>query len=121
MKDSIIGMVVLIWVISFTHFGCSRKPQHDIKKFRGVVTLYITPAKVIRINKFVKEPKPGKSCISDEGLLFEMVDDLPEMQCNWTMAEVSYYQYSKPKAIKYMFGDRESRIIVKNRAVSLKI
>ena len=98
----------------------SCKEQTNIREYKGVVTLHIIPAKVIRVNEIIENPKPGTSYIGDEGILVE-IDENIEMMANWTIVKIEYYQYPKPKIIKYKILSDEAEITVKYRAVKLEV
>lgn len=88
--------------------------------FRGVVTYYLIPAKVMRVNEFVKDPEPGASYIGDEGILVQLDEDV-DVRANWTVVEVEYYEYEEPKTVQYELLGDEHEITVKYHAVSVVV
>ena len=81
--------------------------------YKGVVTFHLMPAKVIRVNKIVANPKPGTSYIGDDGILVE-IDENIELMANWTVVEFRYYQYDTPKVIPYKILSEKKEITVKS-------
>ncbi len=91
-----------------------------IKKFRGVVTLQLLPAKAIKINNIVENPKPGNSYIGKKSILVE-VDENPNVMVNWSVVNIKYYKYPKPKIIKYEIFSEQKQLTVNYHAVSVKL
>ncbi len=98
----------------------SRGEQLKTKEYRGVVTYQLLPAKVIRINEIIKDPKPGTSYIGEKSILVE-VDENPKVMANWTVVKIKYYEYEEPKTIKYKLLSEEAEIAVNYHAVSVTI
>lgn len=88
--------------------------------YKGVVTFHLMPAKVIRVNKIVANPKPGTSYIGDDGILVE-IDENIEMMANWTVVKFRYYQHDTPKVIPYKILSEKKEITVNYHAVDLKV
>ncbi|MCP4259219.1 MAG: hypothetical protein GY774_17180 [Planctomycetes bacterium] len=78
------------------------------------------PAKVMKVNKIIENPKPGTSYISDEGILVEVKEN-PNVIANWTVVDIKYYRYQKPKVIKYEILTEQKEITVNYHAVSIVI
>jgi hypothetical protein len=98
--------------------SCSEK--EPIQEYRGVVTLQLLPAKVLKINRIIEDPKPGTSPIGEEGLLVE-VDQNPDVMANWTVVNVKYRKYDKPKVIQYEILGEPKEVTVQYHAVSIAI
>ncbi len=94
--------------------------EAELSEFRGVVTAHSIPAKVLKINEIIKNPDPGTSIIGEEGLLVEM-DQNPDVMANWTVVAIKYYQYEKPKVIRYEVLSEQQEITVNYHAVSVEI
>jgi len=97
-----------------------RGEQLKQQEFLGVVTLQLLPAKVMKINNIVEEPKPGTSYIGNEGILVE-VDENPDVMANWTVVKVGYYKYPEPKIIRYQLFSQQQQVTVPYHAVSVEI
>jgi hypothetical protein len=98
----------------------SCRDQKNLQEYRGVITLHLLPAKIMKVNRIIKDPKPGTSNISDEGILVE-VDENPDVIANWTVVDIKYYKYQKPKVIKYEILGEKSEITVNYHAVRVVI
>ena len=98
----------------------SCRDKMNLQEYRGVVTLHLLPAKVMKVNGIVESPEPGTSNIGDEGILFE-VDESPEVMANWTVVNIKYYRYQEPKVIKYEILGEKNEITVNYHAVSVVI
>ncbi len=92
--------------------------ESELNEYRGVVTLYLIPAKVIKINKIIENPKPGTSYIGDESILVEVEEELNVM-ANWTVVNIKYYKFTKPKIIKYEIFSKQNEIAVNFHAVEV--
>ena len=90
------------------------------KDYKGVVTFHLIPAKVIKVNKIIENPKPGTSYIGDDGILVE-IDENIDMMANWTVVKFRYYQYDEPKSITYKIFSEEKESTVRYHAVDLKV
>ena len=86
--------------------------------FRGVATVQILPASVLKINKIIENPGPGTSYIGEDSILVD-VDVNPEVIANWTVVNVTYIQYHEPKTITYEILSERQAITVKYHAVSV--
>jgi hypothetical protein len=91
-----------------------------LKEYHGVVTAHLLPAKVMKINKIIENPKPGTSYIGDEGILVEL-DKNPEVMANWSVVKIKYYKYPEPKTINYKIFSEPKQITVNYHAVSVEL
>lgn len=94
--------------------------EPETRHFRGVVTLHLIPAKVMRINRIIEDPEPGTSYIGDEGILVEL-DENVEVRANWTVVDVEYREYPQPREIAYELFGEEHRLTVRYRAVNVEL
>lgn len=92
--------------------------EMKLEKSRGVVTFQLLPANVLKINKIIENPKPGTSYIGDEGILVRVAEN-PEVMSNWTVVDIEYYKYHKPKTIKDEILSEQKEITVEYHAVSI--
>lgn len=90
------------------------------RTFRGVVTYYLIPAKVMRVNRIVTNPEPGSSYIGDDSILVAM-DENMDVRANWTVVDVEYRQYPEPRVIEYELFSEKHRIEVKYQSVQIDI
>jgi hypothetical protein len=104
----------------FLSVVCSHSEAGKYEEFRGVVTFQLLPAKVLKINKIIENPKAGTSYIGDEGILVR-VDENPNVMANWTVVEIKYYNYPEPKVIKYEIFSEQKEIVVNFHAVSVEV
>ncbi len=112
-------LLIVIACIFLTAFiSCSE--ERDIQEYRGVVTFHLLPAKVMKVNRIIEDPKPGTSHISDEGILVE-VSENPSIVANWTVVDIRYYKYQKPKVIEYEILAEHKKVTVNYHAVSIVI
>jgi len=100
--------------------GVSHGAEPEVKNFRGVVTYYLIPAKVMQVKAIVKDPEPGTSHIGDEGIVVEVERNL-DVRANWTVVDIEYYEYEEPKTINYKLIDKDRKVTVKYRAESVVI
>ena len=98
----------------------SRSEEINLEEYRGVVTFHLLPAKVMKVNKIIENPKPGTSYIGDEGILVE-IDENPNVMANWTVVNLKYYKYPEPKIIRYKLLSEQRQITVHYHAVSVEI
>lgn len=98
--------------------GVSYAAEPETDNFRGVVTYHLVPAKVMRVNKIVKDPEPGTSYIGDEGILVELDRDI-DVRANWSVVELEYYEYEEPKTIHYELFEEEHEITVNYHALKV--
>jgi hypothetical protein len=98
----------------------SNAEEVELKDFRGVVTAQLLPAKVLKVNQIIPDPKPGTSPIGEKGLLVE-VEENPTVMANWTVVKVRYTEYPEPKIIHYKVLSDEYQITVRYHAVSVVI
>lgn len=91
-----------------------------LEEYRGVVTLHLFPAKVMKINKIIENPKPGTSYIGEESILVEL-DENPNVMSNWTVVNIKYYKYPEPKIIKYKILSEQKQITVNYHAVKIQL
>ncbi len=94
--------------------------ETTLKEYRGVVTAHLLPAKVMKINKIIENPKPGTSYIGEGGLLVEL-DENPNVMANWTVVNIKYYKYPEPKIIKYKIFSEQKEITVNYHAVTIEL
>lgn len=94
--------------------------EPEILKFRGVVTYHLLPAKVMRVNEIVEDPKPGTSYIGDKGILVELDRNI-DVRANWTVVDIEYYRYVEPKTITYELFGEVHKITVNYHAESVNI
>ncbi len=106
-------------VLCLLYGSNSYSQELKYKNYKGVVTLHLIPAKVIRVNKIIETPKPGTSYIGEENILIE-IDKNFEIMSNWTVVTFKYSEYNNPKTIKYKIFDEEKEITIKYHAVDLK-
>ena len=78
----------------------AKAEEKKLLVYKGVVTFHLLPAKIIKVNEIIENPKPGTSYIGQEGILVEL-DENPNVMANWTVVKLQYYKYPKPKEIKY--------------------
>lgn len=100
--------------------GVGYGAELETNNFRGVVTYYLIPAKVMRVNEIVEDPEPGTSYIGDEGILVELDSDI-DVRANWSVVEVEYYEYEKPKVIQYELFEEQHEVTVNHHAVRVSI
>lgn len=100
--------------------GVSAHQDGSVEEFSGVVTFHLIPAKVIRVNRIVEDPAPGTSYIGDESILVEVEADL-ELLANWTVVDVKYFRYDRPKTIEYEVLSEPNEITVEYHAVDVVI
>ena len=117
MKKKLLS-IAIAYIFLTTTVSCSEKK--NIKEYRGVVTSHLLPAKVMKVNKIIENPKPGTSYISEEGILVEVKEN-PNVIANWTVVDIKYYRYQKPKVIKYEILTEQKEITVNYHAVSIVI
>ena len=94
--------------------------ETKIEEYRGVVTFHLFPAKVMKVNQIIENPKPGTSYIGEEGILVEL-DENPNVMANWTVVNIKYYKYPTPKVIKYEILSEQQQIIVNYHVVTVEI
>lgn len=94
--------------------------EPETRTFRGVVTLHLIPARVMRVNGIVEDPAPGSSYIGDDSILVEIGENL-DVTANSTVVDVEYLEYPEPKVIDYeVFGDAY-RVEVEYRALEVHV
>ena len=113
-------ILVLAPVFAFPVTGLSAGEEHHVEEFTGVVTMQLLPAKVIRVNRIIEEPKPGTSVIGEEGMLVE-VEENPQVMANWSVVRVRYREYPQPKKIAYEILSESYEISVSYHAVSVEV
>ena len=117
-------MKKLIYVFTLIFFllvvDANASEEMLVQEFSGVVTFHLIPAKVIKINKLIENPKPGTSYIGEEGILVE-VEDNPNVMANWTVVSIKYFKYHEPKTIQYEILSEQHEITVNYHAVSLNV
>ena len=107
--------IILIFAFACSAF-CEEKKLED---YKGVVTFHLLPAKVMKVNKIIENPKPGTSYIGPEGLLVELEEN-PNVMANWTVVNIKYYKYPTPKIIKYEILSEQKEITVNYHAVKVE-
>ena len=107
-------------IIFFLVVEANAREEMLIQEFTGVVTYHLIPAKVIKINKIIENPKPGTSYIGEEAILVE-VEGSPNVMANWTVVRIKYFRYHKPKTIKYEILSEQHEITVNYHTVSVDI
>ncbi len=115
MKIKII--IITLICINFSTLNV-HSDEFELNEYRGVVTLYLIPAKIIKINKIIENPKPGTSYIGDESILVEVEEGL-DVMANWTVVNIKYYKFKKPKIIKYEIFSKQNEITVNFHAVEV--
>lgn len=91
--------------------GASHGAEPEMKRFRGVVTYHLIPAKVMKVNQIIEDPEPGTSYIGEEGIVLELEAN-EDLRANWTVVDVEYYRYEEPKIIKYeLFGEEHEMTV----------
>lgn len=94
--------------------------EPETRTFRGVVTLHLIPAGVMRVNRIVEDPEPGSSYIGDDSILVEIGEDL-DVTSNSTVVDVEFREYPEPKVIDYeVFGDAY-QVEVEYRALDVQV
>jgi hypothetical protein len=114
-KISLVTIVCIVLSIFSAH-----SEEIKLEDYRGVVTFHLIPAKVMKINRIIENPKPGSSYIGDEGILVEIDENLSVM-ANWSVVNIKYYKYPDPKIIRYSILSEQRKISVHYRAVSVEI
>ena len=94
--------------------------EMHLHQFTGVVTMHLIPAKVIKINKIIENPKPGTSYIGEESILVEVKEN-PDVMANWTVVTIKYFEYPDPQTIKYKILSEQYTVTVKYHAKGLEI
>ncbi len=115
MKIKII--IITLICINFSTLNV-HSDEFELNEYQGVVTLYLIPAKIIKINKIIENPKPGTSYIGDESILVEVEEEL-DVMANWTVVNIKYYKFKKPKLIKYEIFSKQNEITVNFHAVEV--
>ncbi len=115
MKIKII--IITLICINFSTLNV-HSDEFELNEYRGVVTLYLIPAKIIKINKIIENPKSGTSYIGDESILVEVEEGL-DVMANWTVVNIKYYKFKKPKIIKYEIFSKQNEITVNFHAVEV--
>ena len=114
----------MIWILSVASvlMIVSIAGSEEIKQeeYRGVVTYQLFPARVIKINNIVENPKPGDSYIGKKGILVE-VDENPNVMANWSVVKIKYFKYPEPKIIKYEIFSEQKELTVNYHAVSVEL
>lgn len=113
-----INIIILIMTLALAFHAHAE--QSKLQEYRGVVTFHIYPAKVMKINKIIKNPKPGTSYIGEEGILVEL-DENPKVMANWTIVNLKYYKYPEPKVIEYEIFSEQKKITVNYHAVEVEV
>ena len=117
MKHNIcIFTFLTIFVLVCSAFG----EESKLHEYRGVVTFHLFPAKVMKVNKIIENPKPGTSYIGEKGILVEL-DQNPNVMANWTVVNIKYYKYPTPKIIKYEIMSEQKQITVNYHAVEFEL
>lgn len=120
-ETKMINKILAISIILVLFFSFSANcNETDLKEFHGVVTAHLLPAKVMKVNKIIENPKPGTSYIGEESILVELNEN-PEVMANWTVVKIKYYKYSEPKIIKYKIFSESKQITVNYHAVSVEL
>jgi len=117
MKKKICMVTIACVVLSILS---AHSEEIKLEDYRGVVTFHLIPAKVMKINKIIENPKPGTSYIGDEGILVE-IDENPSVMANWSVVTIKYYKYPEPKIIRYKILSEQKVISVNYHAVSIKL
>ena len=94
--------------------------ESKLLEYKGVVTFHLFPAKVMKVNTIVENPKPGSSYIGEESILFEL-DHNPNVMANWSVVNIKYYKYPTPKIVKYEILSEQKQITVNYHAVEIKV
>ena len=115
-----IRAAVLLFIVMLVTSHMASCEKGAPVEYSGVVTFQLLPAKVMKINEIVENPKPGTSYIGDTGILLE-VEENPDVMANWTVVTVKYLEYEKPKTIRYEILSEEHEITVNYHAVSVEV
>jgi len=100
--------------------GIAFGAQDEAKTFRGVVTYHLIPAKVMRVNEIVEDPEPGTSYIGDKSITVTF-DDEVDVQANFTVVDVEYHEYDRPRTISYELLGEEYQVTVDYYAESVVV
>jgi len=93
--------------------------EQPLLEYRGVVTMQLLPAKVLRVNKIIEDPGPGTSYIGKQSILVE-VEKNSEVMANWTVVNLKYFRYPEPKTITYGIFEEQQELTVEYHAVSVE-
>ena len=114
----------MIWILSLASalmiVGNAGGEEIKQQEYRGVVTYQLLPARVLKINNIIEDPKPGNSYIGKKGILVE-VDQNPNVVANWSVVNIKYFKYPEPKIIKYEIFSEQKELAVNYRAVSVEL
>lgn len=117
MKRSICFLAITLVLMFVLSAICG---EIKLLEYKGVVTSHVYPAKVMKVNKIIENPKPGTSYIGEEVLLVEL-DENPNVMANWTVVNLKYYKYPTPKVIEYEILSEIKHITVNYHAVAVEI
>lgn len=113
-------LIFFVAAITKLFGGLSLGAEPDQKSFRGVVTYYLIPAKVMRVNEIIEEPKTGTSYIGEEGILVELQQNV-DVQANWTVVIIEYDKYQKPQTLSYEMFEKQREITVEYYATNVTV
>jgi hypothetical protein len=113
-----IYIFTLIFILSLACHAFGEEIK--LQEYRGVVTLILYPAKVMKVNRIIENPEPGTSYIGEEGILVEL-DGNPDVMANWTVVHLKYYKYQTPKVIEYEIFSELRQITVNYHAVEVEL
>jgi hypothetical protein len=111
---------IFLAVLTLSATPAPAQEKTHTEEYTGVVTAHLIPAKVIKINKIIENPKPGTSYIGEEGILVE-IEENPNIMANWSVVKISYLEYPEPKTIKYEILSEQHEITVKYHAVNIEV
>ena len=113
--------LMLVLLLSYLpYLNSAYAGETDLKEFGGVVTYNFIPAKVMKVNEIIADPRPGTSYIGEKSILVE-VDKNPDVMANWTIVGIKYYKYKSPKTITYKFMSEQHTLKVNYHAVNVEI
>lgn len=92
-----------------------------LREMRGVVTYHLLPARVMRVNEIVPEPKPGSSVIGERSIVVHMDENPTGVMANWTVVRVQYYEYDEPRTITYELFSEQKELTVDYHAVRVEM
>lgn len=111
---------IFTFIIFFVLVCSALGEESKLQEYKGVVTFHLFPAKVMKVNKIIENPKPGTSYIGEEGILFEL-DHNPNVIANWTVVNIKYYKYPTPKIVMYEILSERKKITVDYHAVEVEV
>lgn len=100
--------------------GAGAGAADEVRTFRGVVTYHLIPAKVMRVNEIIEDPEPGTSYIGDKSITVAF-DGEVDVQANFTVVDVEYREYDRPRTISYELLGETYQVTVEHHAESVVV